>query len=411
MIPFPGPRWCLTPDAMAAVDRAAIVAGLPGSALMESAGRGVAEFVLDRRPERVVVLAGGGSNGGDGFVAARHLAAAGVAVEIALFADPDELRGDAAGMWRALESARLPARRVADPEAARAAIGAASTAGVVIDALLGTGLSGEVREPIRAAVEALAHLDVPVVSVDIPSGVSGATGEILGAAVQADATVTFGFPKPGLFLREGPERAGRLVVVGLGYPPVALAAAGADPLEWVGLLEAERALPPRRHDLHKGDAGRLLLLAGSARYPGAAILSAGAALRSGAGLVVVATPAGVAAALRDRYPEAIVVELPERRSGGLAPQAAERVAEAAGKADALALGPGLTTDAGVREAVEAALSGGAPAVVDADALNVLAADPAPVRRAPATFLTPHPGELGRWLDRPAAEVDADRVEA
>lgn len=406
MIPFPGPRWVLAPDVIAAVDRAATRAGLPGAALMESAGRGVAEAALARWPGggRAVVLAGGGNNGGDGLVAARYLTLAGWTVELAFFAEPDDLTGDAALQWRLVEPMGLAVCRVDGPEAAREAVGSAVGATCVVDALLGTGLSGDVREPMRSAVAALAETAVPVLAVDAPSGLDGATGRTRGVAARADLTVTFGFPKPGLFLADGPELCGRLEVVPLGYPPAALAAAGERPLAWIGLEEAAAALPPRRHDAHKGSAGRLLVVAGSQRFKGAAVLAATAALRSGAGLVVVAAPEAVAALLLERLPEAIVEPLPE---GG----EADAVGRAAADADAVAIGPGLGRGATVRATVEAALAAGTPAVVDADGLNVLADDPAPVRREAATVLTPHPGELGRWLGRPAGDVDAGRLDA
>ncbi len=411
--PWRAPRWCLTPDEMAAVDQRAVEAGLPGMALMETAGRAVADAVDRRWPHggRVVVLAGGGNNGGDGLVAARVLASRGWAVELELLADPRRLSCDAGRQWALVEPPALASRRVVEVEEAGGLAERVVGATCVVDALLGTGLSGDVREPIRSALEALARSDIPVVAVDAPSGLNGATGVARGVATRADLTVTFGFPKPGLFLADGPERVGVLVPVDLGYPPGCLAAAGPRPLEWIGLAEARRALPRRRHDAHKGSAGRLVLVAGSERFRGAALLAAGAALRSGVGMCVVAAPEGIAEFLVGHRPEAIVEALPADAEGGLAAEAAERLTEILATADAVALGPGLTTEAGVRAVVAAALDVELPAVVDADALNVLADDPRPARRGPPTVLTPHPGELGRWLDRPAADVDRDRLAA
>ena len=410
--PFPGPPWCLPPERIAAVDRAAIRAGLPGAALMETAGIAVAEEVLARWPAgRVVVFAGGGNNGGDGLVVARLLRGAGRSVEIALFFDPPSSSSDAALQWRRIEPLGLPTARIGSAEEGRAAALRARDAACVVDALLGTGLTGEVREPTRSAIEALDETGVPIVAVDAPSGLDGATGRIRGAAAHAAVTVTLGFPKPGLFLNDGPERVGRLVLAPLGYPTDALDAAGDEPLEWIPLATARSALPPRRHDAHKGTAGRLLVVAGSAEYRGAAVLAAKAALRSGVGLCVVAAPEAAAALVLEASPEAIAIALPASRAGGLGPHVAELVARAARQADAIAVGPGLGTGAGVREVVRAALSAPVPAVVDADALNALAGDPSPVARSAPVVLTPHPGELGRWLGRPASEVDGARVEA
>ncbi|MGH7559113.1 MAG: NAD(P)H-hydrate dehydratase [Gemmatimonadota bacterium] len=406
---FAGPPLCLDPGAMAAVDRAATVAGLPGAALMESAGRETAREIRRRwpRPGRAGILVGGGNNGGDGLVVARYLVEAGWAVELRLFLDPDRLSGDAALQWTLIEPMGLPRRMIReagdplDP----------TDATVLVDALLGTGLKGDVREPMRSAILAVQAGSVPVVAVDTPSGLDGATGQVRGVACRATVTVTYGFPKPGLLLADGPAHVGRLVAVPLGYPPAALEAAGPTPLCWTTLESARRALPPRRHDDHKGDAGRLLVVAGSERFRGAVVLTAAAALRSGAGLCVVATPAPVSEFLLAQVPEAIVVALPVTKAGALATRSVDLVARAVEDADAVAVGPGLTTGRHVRELVEAALAAPLPVVVDADGLNVLARDPRPVRRDPATILTPHPGELGRWFGRDAFEVDAGRVDA
>jgi NAD(P)H-hydrate epimerase len=408
--PLPGPCWILPPDRAAAVDRAAIEAGLSGAAMMETAGRAVAETVRTGWPEgRVVVFAGGGNNGGDGLVAARILHAAGRSVELVLFFDPAASTGDAGIQWRLVEPLGLPVTRVTERGEARAAVEAARGAACAIDALLGTGLSGDVREPARSAIEALEAAPLPIVAVDAPSGLDGATGRVRGVAARAEVTVTFGFPKPGLLLADGPETTGRLIVVPLGVPASALAAAGVAPLEWIPLADAERALPRRRHDAHKGSAGRLLLVAGSVRYRGAALLAATAALRSGAGLCVVAAPETVGTLVLRSLPEAIVIALPVAKSGAPTARAADLVARAAQDADAVAVGPGLSTAAGVRGIVAAALGSNVPAVVDADALNVLADDPGPIAREASVALTPHPGELGRWLGRSASEVDRDRL--
>ncbi|HEU4464329.1 MAG TPA: NAD(P)H-hydrate epimerase, partial [Gemmatimonadota bacterium] len=215
--PFHGPPWCLTPERIAAVDRAAIRAGLPGAALMETAGTAVAREILARWPDgRVVVFAGGGNNGGDGLVVARLLHAAGRPVELALVFAPPPASSDAALQWRMVEPLGLPTARIGTPEAAREAVQRARGAACVVDALLGTGLSGEVREPVRTAIEALDGAGVPIVAVDAPSGLDGATGRILGAAARAAVTVTLGFPKPGLFLGEGPGKVGALVLAPLG---------------------------------------------------------------------------------------------------------------------------------------------------------------------------------------------------
>lgn len=396
---------------MAAVDWAAMDAGLPGMAMMESAGRAVTMAIRERwsTPGRAVVLVGSGNNGGDGLVVARYLAEADWGVELRLFTDPGKLKGDAAAQWSLIEPMGLEIERVVAVEEVAETMASARDATCVVDALLGSGLQGEVREPIRSALLGLERITTPIVAVDIPSGLDGSSGHVLGAAATAALTVTFGFPQPGLFLAEGPERAGRVIVSSLGYPPAALSAAGESPLSWSALSDAMAVLPGRRHDTHKGDAGRLLIVAGSENYRGAAVLAATSALRSGVGLCVVATPEPIADAVLSAIPEAILLPLPVTKAGALSARAAGLVAEAAEEATAIAVGPGLSTGNGVDQVVATVLKTSRPALVDADALNSLAPDPSPVSRSAPTIITPHPGELGRWLDRPAGEVDVDRL--
>ncbi len=405
-------RWCLPPTAMAAVDAAAIDAGLPGVALMETAGRAVTAAILDRWGEkgRARILVGKGNNGGDGLVVARTLVGAGWEVELDLFCDPAELIGDAGAQWALIEPMGLVVERIESASQA-AALDRWNEFTCGVDALLGTGLQGDVREPMRTVIGALNEGPLPVVAVDAPSGLDCSTGRPHGIAVRAVLTVTFGFPKPGLFLGAGPAHTGHLVVAPLGYPPGALTAAGPAPLEWSGLESACAALPPLALNAHKGSAGRLLLVAGSEEYRGAPVLAATAALRSGVGLCTVATPASIAEFIVGTIPEVIVESLPVTDSGELSSAAAERVARLADGVDAIAIGPGLGGSAGVRPVVEAAIAVHAPLLVDADGLNALADAPATIERDPPTVITPHPGELARWLEDKPNAIDAERIEA
>jgi len=404
--------WCLPPAAMAAVDAAAIDAGLTGMALMETAGRAVTAAIIGRWGDvgRARILVGKGNNGGDGLVVARTLVAGGWEVELALFCDPAELIGDAGAQWALVEPMGLVLERI-ENESQAAALGRPRDFTCAVDALLGTGLQGEVREPMRTAIRVLNEGRLPVVAVDAPSGLDGSTGRPHAIAVRAALTVTFGFPKPGLFLGAGPAHTGHLIVAPLGYPPNALDAAGPAPLEWSRLEQACAALPPLAIDAHKGSAGRLLLVAGSEAYRGAAVLAATAALRSGVGLCTVAAPASIAEFIVGTVPEVIVESLPVTGSGDLSSTAAERVARLGERVDAIAIGPGLDGGAGVRRVVEAAVATDRPLVVDADGLNALADVPDTIRRDPPTVITPHPGELARWLNEKAETIDADRIEA
>ncbi len=397
---------------MAAVDAAAIDAGLPGVALMETAGRAVTAAILGRWGEtgRARILVGKGNNGGDGLVVARTLVGAGWEVELALFCDPAELIGDAGAQWALIEPMGLVVERI-ESDSQAAALGRSDEFTCSVDALLGTGLRGDVREPMRTAIGALNEGPVPVIAVDAPSGLDGLTGRPHGIAVRALLTVTFGFPKPGLFLGVGPVHTGHLIVAPLGYPPGALEAAGSRPLEWSGLETACAALPPLALDAHKGSAGKLLLIAGSEEYRGAAVLAATAALRSGVGLCTIATPASIAEFIVGTVPEVIVESLAVTDAGELSSSSAKRVARLAEGVDAIAIGPGLGGSSGVRPVVEAAIAAGAPLVVDADGLNALADAPGTIQRDPPTVITPHPGELARWLSDSPETVDAERIEA
>ena len=398
---------------MRAIDRAAIDGlGIPSLQLMTRAGGAVAEAAtaLAGPVARFVVVTGGGNNGGDGWVAARLLHDAGRPVRVVAVVSPEELQGDAAAVAaRALEGGVAWAHFHPDAPLS------ASPGDVVVDALLGTGLSrpaaGAFEAAIRRIATARSH-GARVLSVDLPSGLSADTGQPLGPCVWADATVTFAFQKRGLVLHPGPAHAGLVRVAEIGLPP---AAAARVPVTCELLDEpAARALvPPRRPEFHKGDAGRLLVVAGSPGKTGAAHLALLGALRGGAGLVTLAArPEVLGPALAGR-PEAMSVALPG--SGPLGAEDLPALLEAAREADALVIGPGIPRGPETA-ALLCALLGQrpVPAVLDADALNALAEDRAALEglaalRSPLV-LTPHPGEMARLAGLSIAEVQGDRLE-
>ncbi|MBK9517072.1 MAG: NAD(P)H-hydrate dehydratase [Anaeromyxobacter sp.] len=397
---------------MRAIDRAAIEGlGVPSLALMARAGAAVASAAaaLAGSAGRCVVVSGGGNNGGDGWVAARLLHQAGRAVRLLAVMDPGALGGDAAAVAAQAQQAGVPWAPLVP--------GAPLPAGpgdVVIDALLGTGLARPLEGAFAAAITRIAEARAAgarVLAVDVPSGLSADTGRPLGPCVAADATVTFAFQKRGLVLQPGAALAGAVTVADIGLP-----AAAADQVE-IGceLLEeaAARALVPARGaDAHKGDAGRLLVVAGSAGKAGAAHLALLGALRGGAGLVTLAARAEVLGpALAGR---------PEAMSAALAGQGALGHADlpallAAGRdADALVVGPGIPRGEETGALLLALLEALAvPAVLDADALNALAELPGSLGRLAALpaplVLTPHPGEMARLCGLEVAAVQADRI--
>ena len=402
--------WPLVTSAqMRALDEHTIEAlGLPGSLLMESAGRAVAEAALALRAGHgpVLVICGTGNNGGDGLVAARHLHQAGVAVRVVLLGDPARLRGEAAANRRRVEALGLEL----EGERWRAPSGS----GVLIDAIFGTGLTREVSGPAAASIrriEAAREAGARVLAVDLPSGVCANTGRVLGVAVSADLTLTLGLPKLGLALEPARSRAGEIRVARIG---IADAAPGVDvQAEIWTRAEVGRRLPERPEAGHKGTFGHALLVAGSEGKTGAAALAAEAALRVGAGLATIGCPAGLNDILEVKCTEAMTAPLPDTGARALAAAAEPAILSLAATRDAVGLGPGIGRDEetlGLVRAVAKQLE--IPLVLDADALLAFASDlPLLTGRAAATILTPHPGEAAALLGGSPADINGDRPAA
>jgi NAD(P)H-hydrate epimerase len=397
---------------MRALDRWTIAHGTPGHVLMERAGAGAARVLRERlhRPRgRVVVVCGKGNNGGDGFVVARHLRRARLPVEVWLAARRDEVRGDAAAMlarWGKGRAAVHQLTTTAHVEALRRRLAGAAA---VVDALFGTGLDAPLDGIAAAAVEAINACGAPVLAVDIPSGLSADTGRPLGTAVQATLTATFGFPKVGQLTYPGVELTGLLAVVDIGIPEAAVAAVAPR----TTLLEAEevgRLLPPRPGDAHKGHFGHVLVIAGSRGKTGAALLTAEAAVRAGAGLTTLAVPATLQPILEGHVREAMTAALPDTGDGA-ADLGDGRVVDAllAGRA-AVVCGPGLGRDEATPALVAHVVRRlDAPLVLDADGLNAVAGTPVLRARPAPTVVTPHPGEMARLLGIDTARVQEDRL--
>jgi NAD(P)H-hydrate epimerase len=400
---------------MRAIDRAAIDRfGVPALQLMARAGAAVVEAAsgLAGANGRFVVLTGGGNNGGDGWVAARLLLEAGRSVRVVALVAPYDLDGDA----EVVASRALDAGVTFSLFHPDVPLGA-GPGDVVIDALLGTGLTRAPAGPFAAAIARLAQarrVGARVVAVDVPSGLSADSGRPLGPCVVADLTVTFAFLKRGLVLHPGPAHAGQVRVADIGIP---VAAAASVPATGTLLDEpAARALVPARPaEAHKGDAGRVLVVAGSPGKTGAAHLALLGALRGGAGLVTLAARAEVLGPALAGLPEAMSVDLPGAAGAPLGQGDLPALLAAAQGVDALVLGPGIARDAWTGPLLAALLAQcPAPAVLDADALNALAASPeslsALVARKGPTVLTPHPGEMARLCGLSIDEVQADRID-
>jgi NAD(P)H-hydrate epimerase len=401
----PLPDW-LTPlpdaEQQRSLDAWAIeTQGIPGDRLMERAGRGLADAAQALQPSgRVTVVAGKGNNGGDGLVAARLLRERGREVQVLLLGEAAELRGDA----------RTNLERLPGTAPEPFSTGRLEGAELIIDAILGTGFSGEPREPARSAIRAINAQRASrarVVACDIPSGVDASSGETAGEAVHADATVTFHAAKPGLWIRPGKELAGELTVVDIGIPE------GAEVRPGIGLITPRvlQAIPRRAAESTKFSAGSVLVAGGSPGLTGAPTMASLAAARAGAGYVTVAVPASLMAILAAKLLEVMQVELPER-DGVLSPEAAGALLERSQRVQALVLGPGLGREpASLQFARAVAAEAEVPLVLDADGLNAHAGahlSDLSSRRAP-TVLTPHAGELGRLLDIDSREVAAHRL--
>jgi NAD(P)H-hydrate epimerase len=374
-----------------ALDRAAIQdQGIPGAELMERAGSAAYRLLRDRWPAArdVTVLCGVGNNGGDGYVLARLARGDGLGVRVLQLGDPERLQGDARAMadaWRAAGGELEPYQRLP------------ARTGVIVDALLGTGLDRDLEGDWARAVEVVNAHHAPVLAIDIPTGLHADTGRVLGTAVRAHVTISFIGLKQGMFTAAGPDRCGEICFDALQVPAVVYAreVLSARRLDWDRQGEL---VGRRRRDAHKGHFGHVLVAGGGAGYPGAARLAGEGALRAGAGLVTIATHPQHAAFLNIGRPELMVRGIPS-------PEAMHPLLE---RATAVAVGPGLGTDDWGEGLLAAVLDADLPLVVDADALNLLAAAPS---RRDDWILTPHPGEAARLLDCSPGDVQADRFTA
>ncbi len=399
----------LSAQQMRAFDRRASDAlGVPSLELMENAGRGAADGLLRLMSEsgesapRVVVVAGAGNNGGDGFVVARRLTSgASVQAETFLAMPLAKISGDALKNYQALIDAGAKVTELLDDTAALEA--ALSQAHFVVDALFGTGLDRDITGFPARVIALINSAPGRKVALDLPSGLHADSGRVLGIAVQADDTFTFAHPKLGLCTPRGSAYAGHVEVCDIVEPtdPSATGISAAI----VEARDVARVLVPRRSTVHKSSAGRVLVVAGSPGKLGAALLSAHGAQRAGAGLVTIATSPAAADALDHR-----VLEVMTARIDLASPEAT--LQKLLAPCNAAVVGPGLGLDSAARRVVDAVVFGfDGPKVVDADAISHFAGRAAELSRAKNLVLTPHAGELGRLLGIPYEEVENDRFAA
>lgn len=401
----------VTAAEMAAVDNFTIATlGLPGRVLMENAGRAVFDLLRSRRQplssKRVAVFCGKGNNGGDGFVIARLLHEAGAQCDTFTMAPRHEMHGDARANFELLQTLGGALHRLQE----QSALPDLSHYDFIVDALLGTGARGPLQGFLAQVVQHLNLSGRPIIAVDLPTGMEADTGAIAGPCIHAQSTVTFGARKRGLLFSPAREYAGELFVADLGFPRGAFETAASKTY----LLQSDFMaawLPQRPPDAFKNRLGQILVVAGSRGFGGAARLTATAALRAGAGLVVLAAPQSLLPALEAATAEVIKLPLPEE-NGALAVSSFDELSDRLQWAEVVALGPGLGASRGVREVVLRVLQTFKGLVVlDADAINVLAGEVEVLRNAASRIiLTPHPGELKRLLAGHEDWMDSSPVE-
>jgi NAD(P)H-hydrate epimerase len=405
----------VTAAQMQELDRRTITeARVPATILMERAGTGIVSSIEERwgpvRGKTVTIVCGKGNNGGDGFVAARLLRRRQVKVRVLALVSPRELSRDAAIMYKQFlrSGGKSSLYHYASKAQAQTLL---RDSNIVIDALLGTGLSSQVTGRYAEAIDSINDAHRPVVAVDLPSGLHADTGAILGRTVRASLTVTFGLPKLGLYQGQGIDHAGEVTIVDIGIPP-AYADAVASRFSLMSRSAVQTYLPKRRPSSHKGTFGHAGIIAGSVGKTGAAALAARAALRVGAGLVTVATPSSVNDVLEAKLLEAMTVPMPETKARTLARHALDRLVSFMAAKTAIAIGPGLSTAPETVELVQALTKQlDRPAVFDADALNALTGRTALFAACKVPpIITPHPGEMARLESEATPQtVNDDRL--
>jgi ADP-dependent NAD(P)H-hydrate dehydratase / NAD(P)H-hydrate epimerase len=405
----------VTAAQMQELDRRTIVeARIPATTLMERAGLGVVSSLEKRfgptRGKTVTIVCGKGNNGGDGFVAARILRRHHAKVHILALASVSELRRDAATMYK--QFVRGAGRSGVHVYTSKAqALALLQDSDILVDALLGTGLSSAVTGRYADAIDSINEALRPVVAVDLPSGLHADSGTILGQAVRASLTVTFGLPKLGLYQNQGIDHAGDVEIVDIGIPP-AYVDAMVSRTSLITRGAVQMSLPTRRSSSHKGTFGHAGIIAGSVGKTGAAALAARAALRVGAGLVTVAIPSSVNDVLEAKLVEAMTAPMPETKARTLARTALDRLVSFMSARTAIAIGPGLSTAPETVELIQALTKQlDRPAVFDADALNALTGRTALLASCKTPpIITPHPGEMARLEpDSTPQTVNSDRI--
>ncbi len=418
-MPYPNANWDLTASKgvkmkvarvaeMKDLDRrAADEFGVSEDLLMENAGQAVYFVILQElgiKNNRFAVLCGGGNNGGDGLVVARKIHSNGGEVKVFLLDDEAKFRGAARNNFEILSRMPIQICRVDSVESVLSEL---SDFDGIVDAIFGTGLGREVGGKYRDVIQLINSSPGIVFSIDIPSGINGDTGQLMGVAVKADYTVTFGLPKLGNMLYPGYEHCGKLHVSHISFPPIlydsqAIKVAINNPVE----------LPERVTDTHKGDYGKALFVAGSSRYLGAPYFSALSFLKAGGGLSYLAAPKSVSSFLAGKASEIVLVPQKETPSGSIALENKDELLEISQKADMVIIGPGLSLDNEAQDLVrELTPRINKPLLIDGDGITAIAEDLVRIRKRKApTILTPHLGEMSRITKKEIGEINRNKID-
>jgi hydroxyethylthiazole kinase-like uncharacterized protein yjeF len=388
--------------------------GIPGVVLMENAGRQVVEsiesFLLPAYPLKIAIFCGKGNNGGDGFVIARHLHNRGHYPEVFLLGSKGEIKGDAQINMNIALKMGITIKEIKSGEEWKKLLPPLEKYDLIIDAIFGTGLTTPVKDFYTDIINYINESEVMIAAVDLPSGLSADTGAIIGPSIIADMTVTFAYPKLALVLPPAEERAGKIFVADIGMPPE-IVETQKEITDFIDDDLAYTILPVRKADTHKGDYGHLLVIAGSVGKTGAACMAGEAALRTGAGLVTVATAESLNPILENKLTEVMTEPLAETPHQTISIKALDKVMELAQRMDAIALGPGLSQNEETQKFIRAVVAQTTiPLIIDADGINAFAScshllkgDNRPI------IISPHPGEMARLIGCSAKEVQQERL--
>lgn len=389
--------------------------GLPGRVLMENAGRGAAKLFLEKiyhhhNGARVAVIAGRGNNGGDGFVIARYLAQKQIPIRVYLLSRKERVGGDAAANLALLGPMGIPVKEITDISTFNSFKSELCHQNIWIDAILGTGLSSDVKGVYKEVINFINASKRPTFSVDIPSGLNSDTGQPCGTCIRATVTATFAFAKIGHLLYPGADYTGDLSIVEIGIPPHIVNRINVRQ-HLIDQHKIKEELVQRNAEAHKGNTGHVLVVAGSTGKTGAAIMTTISALRSGAGLVTLAAAKSLNTILETQVLEAMTFPLPELSPGKLGMSALDPILDLCRDKNCIALGPGIGTDIETKELVLNLIKEvPIPLVVDADGLNIVSGDIHILKATKVpTVLTPHPGEMSRLTQKSIASIQKNRI--